>query len=262
MKRASEEIAKIAGTEHRNVLQNLQRLEEKLPAFDCLMNTVSTIFPLIQKALIKKDNPLCYVAITNLYALMMQDILKGTVNFTKGYVTDASFQSRRILESAALAIEMYRKPQKVKYYTTFETEAQRDKYIENFKVFLIIQKTLSEVTQKDYARLCFSVHPSALAIGDRASMNEKLGHSVQLVEYAIVDSTPSLRMHFLVLLLTIFHAFMDLAVALKDDPDFLWDQVEQLLTDFDRTWKEHGKKLYEAHPELLSDLTENDGAQG
>lgn len=257
MKKVSDEIIDLAGIEHRNVEKYMKRLSGELPALDLLMHTIGTIFPMIQKALLKKDGELRYVVIANLYSLMGQDLLKGAVNFTKGYVTDASFQSRRILEAAALAIEMYRKPRKVKYYTTFETEADREKYIENFKVFLIIQNTLSEDTQKDYARLCFSVHPSALAIGDRAAMNEKFEHSIKFIEYSDEASTSSLRMHFLIYLVTVFHGFRDLATALKDDPNFSWDKVEPLLTAFDTSWKEQCHKLYIAHPELLSDLVQD-----
>ena len=249
-----DHILEISGIEHRNVQKNIGRLDEYLPVYNALIRTVSSIFPLLQKALLKEKGELRYVAITNLYALMMQDVLKAMVNFTRGYITDASFEARRILESAAISIEMYKKPKKVKYYTSFETDKDRDKYIENFKVFIIVQNTLSEEAQNEYKRLCFSVHPSALAVGGRTTMNEKLEHSIEFIEYVEEKDTPRLRMHYMVLMLTIYLGFRDLAFPFKEDTDFLWDKADSLLSEFQTTWIAYRTKLINEHPDLLEDI--------
>lgn len=153
---------------------------------------------------------------------------------------------------------MYRKPSKVKYYTTFETEADRERYIEEFKIFIAIQSTLSKETQNDYKRLCFAVHPSALAIDDRAKMDDNFQHSIELMEYSKVEDTPRFRMHFLVFIGTVYHGVKDLALAMKDDPKFNWKIAESLLQDFEKTWNEHQYLLHSEHPELLDIMKEEE----
>lgn len=79
---------------------------------DALMYAFASLQPLAQKVLLKEDGIMRYVSIINLFQLIGQDIFKGTVNFNKVYVTDASFQTRRILESIALLSRCTESPQK------------------------------------------------------------------------------------------------------------------------------------------------------
>ncbi len=237
--------------ELNNLLLNLDEMSDYLIVFDDMMLRLSNVFPYLQKTLLAKSDPLLYVNVTNLYFLMMQDCITGMVNFSKGYVNDSSFHARRVLESAAVAIKLYRSPNKVKIYSGVQTEIERKKYIETFPVFKLVKKNLSSSTQRQYERLCMSVHPSAFAIGGRISIDENLQHSMAAFEYQGEQDLAKLIMHYMVYTQTVFNAVKEFLNSFNNDQDFDTHEANKQLVEFMKLWQKYQRSLFLKYPELF-----------
>ena len=98
---AHNELVRLESIQARNFKGNLQRLQQDISVFDELFYLAADLFYLMKRPLLKQGEERKFCVLTNLYSLIMQDLMKGMVNILNGYVTDSSFHSRRILESVA-----------------------------------------------------------------------------------------------------------------------------------------------------------------
>lgn len=216
-KSGTQDVTDLYKAETQNFLANLEDAEHAMSLFDKLYELFEKAGPMFLKATGKKtDDPLALSIQTNLYQLMKLDLLRGIVSLTRGYITDSSFHTRRLLETSAVMIELFRKQKKVGIYASLETTEEQKEYIDNFRIFRLVETNLSEASQKHYELLCFQVHPSAIAVGDRAKITEERVHELKAFDVNSDEDTPRLMKWYGLHMLMTFEGIRGLKKAFSE----------------------------------------------
>lgn len=213
----TQEVLELFEAETQNFLANMEDAENAMKLFDHLWKLFDDAAQLFLKATTKKtDDPTAFAIQANLYQLMKMDLLRGILSLSRGYITDSGFHTRRLLETSAVMIELIRKPKKVAIYATLDDESARKKYIENFKIFLLVQNNLSEQSQKHYEMLCYQVHPSAIAVGQRGRFTDNRVHELDAFDVISEEDTPRLMKYYGLHMFMAFEALKGLKSAFTE----------------------------------------------
>ncbi len=245
VKTVTDELLELNGIEANNFLSNHEDLGKGLEALDALSVLFDEFYSIFYKIIThdKRDGT-TFAVLINLFQLMRQDLRKGMLVLCRGYVTDASFHVRRILETVAILLELIKEGSKVPVYVNLEDEKGRKKYIDKFKIFYLTKAHLSATSMEHYEMLCFNVHPSALVTADRGAFNEnRQSHELSFFDINSDEDAPRLRRDFLIALLMMFEALKSFGTGLATEKDFDSARWEELSTKYHLLWQKHAKDL-------------------
>lgn len=242
-KSGRKSMLELEETEHINFGVNLADLEESIEVFDALYDLFDQLRPLLLKPLEQLEDIRIFMHATNLYQLMKQDFLKGMLSLVRGYITDATFHTRRLLEAAAVMKEIISKPRKVPTYANLNDDDSIKKYVDDFKIFYLTKTHLSSHSQLHYDSLCLTVHPSAIAVGSRAEFTDG-GHVLHLFDVETAADLPWLKQQILIFLLMSFEALKGLQLP-ETNIAFNIQKWNRLCKEFDGIFRLHSKHLKE-----------------
>lgn len=236
---ASARLRALEEAEADNFRANLDSLGEAMLAYDDLYRLTDELAPIFQKTIATTGDVTAFGVLTNLYQLMRQDLIKGMLSLTKGYITDASFQTRRIIESAAVIIEMVNHPAKVPYYANLTDTKSVKKYVERFKIYSLVKTNLSQMSLGHYDFLCLAVHPSALAVGSRGVFTAPDTHTLSFFEVMNESDIPRLRQDVFIYLAIVLEVFKGLGEALSDNATFDAQNWTDAMQAYSETLREY-----------------------
>lgn len=241
----TEGLVRLNATEANNFLSTQEYLGQTVEALDALSVLFDEFYSLFYRIITReKHDGIGIAVLINLFQLLRQDLMKGMVGMLRGYVTDSSFHVRRILETVAIMLELIKKPAKMPIYVSLDDDKRRKQYIDKFKIFYLTKEHLSPASLDHYEMLCFNVHPSALATGDRGSFNEeRQSHELSFFDINSDADLPRLRRDFLVALFMIFEALKSLGAGLASAQDFDSERWEELSGEYHLVWQKHAKEL-------------------
>jgi hypothetical protein len=236
---ASARLRALEEAEADNFRANLASLGEAMLAYDDLYKITDDLAPVFQKTIATAGDATAFAVLTNLYQLMRQDLIKGMLSLSKGYITDASFQTRRIIEAAAVIIEMINYPGKVPYYANLTDNRSVKKYVERFKIYSLVKTNLSQMSLGHYDFLCLAVHPSALAVGSRGVFTAPDTHTLSFFEVMSEADVPRLRQDVFIYLAIVLEVFKGLGEALSINPAFDSETWAATMERYSETLRDH-----------------------
>ncbi|MCA9813977.1 MAG: hypothetical protein KC652_02590 [Cyanobacteria bacterium HKST-UBA01] len=118
-------------------------------------------------------------AFFNCLQCVQYELLHSMLTAMRGHISDSTKYSRRAIESAAFACEVFRRPNHAKIFlelglgeTEEEQKANEKEYTDNFKAFQKVEgnrKYLGNDLVARYEEQCLFVHPSYLSLNMQAS---------------------------------------------------------------------------------------------
>lgn len=134
---------------------------------------------LASKANSMKLDPYQEKAFFNCLQCVQYELIHSMLTAMRGHISDSTKYSRRAIESAAFACEVFRRPKHARIFLELgvgETEEEQKKheeeYVENFKAFRKVErnrKYLGDDLVARYEEQCLFVHPSYLSLNMQAS---------------------------------------------------------------------------------------------
>lgn len=243
--RPTDELISLAEVEDNNFDANVRMLPDVLFAFDELFRLHATFTSLVESSVLELGET-AYVAVSNFCQLIAQDLLKGMCNLCKGYLTDATFHTRRAVEAAASLIEIVKDPKKAEIWKSMEAEEQIAKYVKTFSTYKLVKKNLSEAVVKQYETFCLSVHPSALSMAHRTKFSESGVWSIQFFDVEDISEISFMKRAILNLLTTHRLILNDMAAVFESSPSFDSQTYELYSTRVFAIWREVVETLLES----------------
>ncbi|MDZ4836620.1 MAG: hypothetical protein SGJ27_22815 [Candidatus Melainabacteria bacterium] len=243
--RPTDELLSLAEVEDNNFDANVRLLPDVLFAFDELFRLHATFTSLIESS-ISDLGETAYVAVSNFCQLIAQDLLKGMCNLCKGYLTDATFHTRRAVEAAASLIEVVKKPEKAQIWSLMAADEQIAKYVKTFATYKLVKSNLSAVVVKQYETHCLSVHPSALSMAHRTKFSESGTWSIRFFDVETIQDIPQLKRAILNLLTTHRLILDDMAAVFETSPSFDSEHYNAASKRVFAIWREVVETLLES----------------
>lgn len=126
-----------------------------------------------------KLDPYQEKAFFNCLQCVQYELIHSMLTAMRGHISDSTKYSRRAIESAAFACEVFRRPKHAKIFlelcdgeTDEEQKANEKEYTDNFKAFQKVEgnrKYLGNDLVARYEEQCLFVHPSYLSLNMQAS---------------------------------------------------------------------------------------------
>jgi len=174
------------------------------------------LFDLISKTDLPLDADQLPAFMHCLYALRYE-LIMGTMTMMRGHVTDSARYSRRAIEVAAFAIEIFKDDHSANLWLSMGTSGRAmDRYRSRFPAHKIVEKhidILGKPVTELYESYCLFVHPSFGSIVNQTSFTRERGHQFHYFEIGSDHQMNYLAMQFFILLdahIRILHALVDL----------------------------------------------------
>ncbi|MBX9671313.1 MAG: hypothetical protein K2X93_27235 [Candidatus Obscuribacterales bacterium] len=200
---------------------NFKANAEELVAWELLdawWKLSDCFWQLIQKQLSEMTNDEV-IAISNSLQLIRQDVLKGMVNLVKGYITDSSFQFRRVIETTASIVHLMKGAEKSAVWKNVVEDDGIESYVKEFPAYKLVSKNLTAELKSQYDLLCLLVHPSAMAMSSRAIFVSG-GHELQVFDVNGDSDIPKLRKYFLMHLSILHNCLLSLVERFRKSENF------------------------------------------
>jgi len=183
-----------------------------------LADACSDLYDLLFDLIRKTDLPLDVhqlPAFMHCLQALRYELIMGTMIMFRGHVTDSARYSRRAIEVAAFAVEIFKDKDSANLWLSMGTSSRAmDRYRSRFPAHKIVEKhesTLGKQIYELYASYCLWVHPSFGSLVNQTSFSSDRGHQFHYFEIGSEHQMNYLAMQFFILLDT--HVRILLAIA-------------------------------------------------
>jgi hypothetical protein len=223
------------------------------------------LFDLIRKTELPLDAHQLPAFMHCLQALRYELIL-GTMTMLRGHVTDSARYSRRAIEVAAFAIEIFKDDDSANLWLSMGTSGRAmDRYRSRFPAHKIVEKhtsVLGKQVSELYASYCLFVHPSFGSLVNQTRFTSDRGHQFHFFEIGSEHQMNYLAMQFFILLDAHVRILLAMVELVKPYPGFDYERWRDASLAFTKwtsclraNWKDAADQLLRTRLGTTSSMT-------